>query len=85
MRVRSVQVQSGFGFGQNFSNSCGAGLNFAARVWTQNFNPRRTLVPIKLAKFQLKVHSDLVNCLNSQAVHPVTNIFNMCSSQVQRP
>ena len=38
------------GCGQNFSNSCAAGLNFAGagRERTQNFNPRRTLVCAQL-------------------------------------
>jgi len=33
------------GCGKKFSNSCGAGLNFAGagRARTKNFNPRRTL------------------------------------------
>jgi len=35
------------GRGQDFSNSCRAGLNFAGarRERTKNFNPRRTLIP----------------------------------------
>jgi len=43
-RVRSVRVRGGCE--QNFSSSCGGGvgLNFAGRVRTQNFKPRRTLI-----------------------------------------